>query len=304
MQIALVTDEVSADLDTALELARSWEIERIELRGVGEGRYPRVGDALRALTPRLVAEYGVSVAALSPGLFKIPYGDPDGPVAFYQWATSERHRGVASAQALLEDHLERLLPECIEAALELSCPIISCFTLMPAGPALHREMLGVSDDPPPGIVEAIREAGRRCAAAGLVLAVENEMTCWGATAARTAEIVRAVGEPNVGITWDPANAYLAGETTPFPDAYRAVADLVRLVHFKDVRRDPDSGRRQFCVDGEIDWAGQLAALRADGYDGTISIETHMRPKVAPSEALARRLRALLADDAVAAAAEG
>lgn len=294
MDIALVTDEVSADLDTALELARLWGLEQVELRGVGDGRYPRVGDALRAMTPQLVREHGVRVAALSPGLFKIPFANADGPLSFYQWSNVQRAQGLAAGKAMLEDHLERLLPECIEAALGLECPIVSCFTFANPLIPLHREMLGMAEDfVPDGVIEALREAGRRCAAAGLVLAVENEMTTFGATAAITAEIVRKVDEPNVGITWDPANAYLAGETTPFPDAYEAVKDLVRLVHFKDVRFDAAAGRREFCVEGEIDWAGQIAALRADGYDGTISIETHMRPKVEPSRLLVERLRGLL-----------
>lgn len=294
MDIALVTDEVSADLDTALELARTWGVERVELRGVGDGRYPRVGDALRAMTPQLVREHGVRVAALSPGLFKMPFPDPSGPLSFYQWSNVQRAKGLAAGEAMLEDQLERLLPEAIEAALELECPIIGCFAFGPALIPLHREMLGLGEEIPEGVVETLREAGRRCAASGLVLAIENEMTTYATTAAVTAELVRRVDEPNVGVVWDPANAYLAGDTTPFPDAYAAVRELVRLVHFKDVRFDQAAGRREFCVEGEIDWAGQIAALRADGYDGTISVETHMRPKVEPSRLLVERLRGLLA----------
>ena len=46
-------------------------------------------------------------------------------------------------------------------------------------------------------------------------------------------------------------------------------------------------------EGDIDWRGQLTALRRDGYDGFYTIETHFRPKVAGSkachEALARML---------------
>lgn len=294
MDIALVTDEVSADLDTALELARAWGVEHVEIRGVGDGRYPRVGDALRALTPRLVREHGVRVVALSPGLFKQPYPDADGPLSFYQWSNVARAGGLAAGRAALEDQLERLLPESIEAALELDCPVIGCFAFSSALLPLHREMLGLGEEIPEGVVEVLREAARRCAASGLVLAIENEMTTYATTAAVTAELIRRVDEPNVGIVWDPANAYLGGDATPFPDAYAAVKGLVRLVHFKDVRFDDAAGRREFCVEGEIDWAGQVAALRADGYDGAISVETHMRPKVAPSRALVERLRGLLA----------
>jgi len=295
MDIALVTDEVSADLETAFELAREWGVEHVELRGVGDGRYPRVGDALRALTPRLVREHGMRVIGLSPGLFKLPYPDPSGPLSFYQWSNVQRAKGLAAGQAMLEDHLERLLPECIEAALELECPLISCFAFGHAMIPLHREMLGLDDAIPEGVVEALREAARRCADSGIVLAIENEMTTYATTGAVTAELIRRVGEPNLGIVWDPPNAYLGGDATPYPDGYEAVKELVRLVHFKDVRFDAVAGRREFCVEGELDWVGQIAALRADGYDGAISVETHMRPKVGPSRALVERLRGLLDD---------
>ena len=39
------------------------------------------------------------------------------------------------------------------------------------------------------------------------------------------------------------------------------------------------GALQYAVDGEIDWAGQINSLANDNYQGHISIETHMRPKV-------------------------
>ena len=36
MRLSLMTDEVSADLETALELAREWKVDGVELRGIGE----------------------------------------------------------------------------------------------------------------------------------------------------------------------------------------------------------------------------------------------------------------------------
>ncbi|MDH3944894.1 MAG: sugar phosphate isomerase/epimerase, partial [Anaerolineae bacterium] len=79
------------------------------------------------------------------------------------------------------------------------------------------------------------------------------------------------------VNWDPGNAFMAGDT-PYPDGYQAVRNWVRHVHFKDAEVDPNGGRR-FTVHGQIDWAGQIRALANDGYEGYISIETHMRPKV-------------------------
>lgn len=35
-------------------------------------------------------------------------------------------------------------------------------------------------------------------------------------------------------------------------------------------------------DGIINWCGQLAALRDDGYKGFVTVETHFTPRVAAS----------------------
>lgn len=69
--------------------------------------------------------------------------------------------------------------------------------------------------------------------------------------------------------------------------------FVRHVHFKDITRLED-GSYRYVITGDIDWAGQLAALRHDGYAGYISVETHMEPKVAAARAATARLQQLLA----------
>ena len=93
------------------------------------------------------------------------------------------------------------------------------------------------------------------------------------------------------MNWDPGNAFFAGET-PYPDGYRAVRGLVGHVHFKDARRT-STGELEYVADGQIDWAGQIRALQQDGYSGYISVETHLRPKVAEANAGLARLRQLV-----------
>ena len=291
MKISLLTDEVSADLDTALELAARWGIDAVELRGVGDGRFPRVSPALRDSTRRLLAESDASTIGLSPGLFKIQLPREERPLHFLQLFDAGEHRAYAAAQTQLEDHLEHYLPECIDAALELGCDLITCFGFE-RGDALGAEILGIGDALPALIVEVLREAARVAARSGITLCLENETVCWGATGVEAAAIARAVDEPNFGITWDPANALLAGET-PYPDGYREVADYVRHVHFKDAVIDATTGRRHFVFDGAVDWQRQIDALRDRGYEGYISVETHLRPKVASTELRITRLRSLL-----------
>jgi sugar phosphate isomerase/epimerase len=68
---------------------------------------------------------------------------------------------------------------------------------------------------------------------------------------------------------------------------------IRNVHFKDAARGSD-GRASFVAKGDVDWPGQIAALRCDRYDGFIAIEPHLQPRVAAVRAALERLRGLLA----------
>ena len=67
MTISIVTDELGLELEPAIEAIKSWGLDHVELRGVVGGRYP---DGFLEGTAKLVSENGLTVTALSPGVFK------------------------------------------------------------------------------------------------------------------------------------------------------------------------------------------------------------------------------------------
>ena len=281
-----MTDEVSADLETMLEVTSGWGLDGVELRGIGEDRYPAVSDLSRLRVPSLVRDWNMQVAAISPGLFKIPTPLLPAPeTQILRWedaSVSARHR---AAEAVVVAHLEQLLPMSVRAALELGAQTIVCFSFDrgpgdPAGPA------------PDLVIEVLRQAAVQAGAAGLTLALEVEHVCWGDISTRALNIVERVGHPALGINWDPANAYRAGEDRPFPEGYDRVRDLVRHVHYKQASTLPD-GTRGFTPQGQIDWQGQVDALVRDGYDGWITVEPHVKPKVEGARAAVQQLRRYL-----------
>ena len=136
---------------------------------------------------------------------------------------------------------------------------------------------GMPPGPPPeNVLEILSRAAERAGSMGIQLAIENEDGFWGDTGGRTASLVRAVGHPALGVNWDPGNAYCAGRAVPgwLPCRPRSGPSCA----FQ--RCAPQrGGTAEYVAKGEIDWAGQMRALAADGYDGFISVETHLRPKV-------------------------
>jgi len=137
------------------------------------------------------------------------------------------------------------------------------------------------------IIESFAAPVAAAQRAGMILGLENEHACFVGTGAEAARIAAAVNSPNLKIVWDPGNAFFADEV-PFPGGYDAVRPWVTHVHIKDGKMidTPDQGRRpQWCIvgQGEIDYDGQFAALKRDGYNGAISLETHYVPAIGTGE---------------------
>ena len=284
LKISLITDEVSADPEVAFELGREWGITDYEMRGYFTDRAPMLSAYQKRRLREMIDEHGAKIVAISPGLFKIPHPAIEPDRSSLGWMDRDFFDAWASARAAFQFHVNELLPASLEYAHELGARMVVCFAFhrrgLPAGPA------------PAEVLDALGRAAEQAASSGLIVAVEPEDGFWADTGARSAGMVQTIGHPALGINWDPANAFAAGDV-PFPDGYTAVRHMVRNVHFKDARRRPDGGT-EFVLDGEVDWPGQIAALRQDGYEGFIAVETHQRPRIAAARSSLERLRKLLA----------
>src|SRR5215472_12891042 len=119
-----MTDEVSSDFGSALEILSTWDVDAVEIRRVGERRFPDVTDYWLDRVPRLLEEFRLPVAAISPGLFKIRF--PAGPEEphFHRGADMDRVARETSIEATFDRHVNHLLPASIEAAQQLGARII------------------------------------------------------------------------------------------------------------------------------------------------------------------------------------
>ena len=78
------------------------------------------------------------------------------------------------------------------------------------------------------------------------------------------------------LNWDPGNAAKRGEV-PYPGAYNLLPkERIGHCHVKDVAPTGKDYEWADMGKGVIDWAGQFAALKRDGYRHAVSLETHWR----------------------------
>lgn len=253
MKISLVTDEVSNDFDTAIELAYHWGIRFFEIRKVGLKRIPYISKAVLQRIVEAIDRYRIQITALSPGLFKIPF-----------------------EQRLIKEHLDSLMPKTFELARTLGVKIIIIFGFIkpPGAKGSHY---------PRGITELLRETAQNAEKEGFTLALENEHVCWADTGENTARIIEGVGNDILRVNWDPGNAFSAGEE-PYPRGYEFVKEYVVNVHVKRAFKDP-KGKTRYLTTGKgaINWQGQIQALARANYTGYIAIETHLEPKIKESK---------------------
>lgn len=283
MKICLLTDEISADPETAIELGVGWGVRDFELRGYFLDRIPSLSPYEKHSLKNVLERYEAKITAVSPGLFKFPF-PPKKPGEFpMPWLDQVFYNDWSAAHKALDEHLNELLPRTLDFANELGSKLVISFGFSRGGsPA------GAAADE---ILETLHAAAERTKAAGLQLAIENEAGFWANSGDRTAQIIKTINHPCLGVNWDPANAFFEGDI-PYPNGYEHLKGLLKHVHFKDARLN-ERNEPEYSLDGDIDWVGQIRALDRDGYTGFISIETHLRPKVAAAKTALTRLRSLI-----------
>jgi sugar phosphate isomerase/epimerase len=251
-RLAVTTDEIDEDLLRAVRFLGRFHIGLAEIRNLG-GMYNTAQplDAIRKAR-KILDEHRIETCILDTGFFKVPLPPEN----------AEGQHKLDEQWALLDAAMER--------AEVLGTDRIRVFAFT------HGRDEKPDSKHYPRIYELVREAAGRASARGFLLALENVGNSYVATAEHAARLLDAVRDESLGLTWDPNNSAASGDPLPYPDGYKML-DAARIfhVHFRDYRRLPD-GRTEWCGvgEGEFDHAGQLKALRKDGYRGAISLETH------------------------------
>ena len=249
-RLAILTDEVSQELDDVLRFAAEFKLDGIEVRSLfGHAFKDLTRDALELIAKKS-RDAGLAIAGAATPVFKCNLDAPDEIAA----------------------HVE-LFKRSVEAAQVLGTDIVRVFAF------LRRSHPATSDDLKraashfPKLLDVVRGTEIR-------IGIENEASCVVGNGAETAEFWKHLPpSPQFGVVWDPCNCiYLEGANDPIRDDYPAVAENVIHVHVKDAAREGTKSALK-CVElgkGSIDFPGHIRDLKSRGYKGWITLETHWR----------------------------
>ena len=94
------------------------------------------------------------------------------------------------------------------------------------------------------------------------------------TAPALRDLLKAIGRPNLGVNFDPANMILYDKGNPI-EALRTLGPWIRQVHIKDAVRTKTPGTWGEEVPagtGQVDWRAFFATLKEVGFKGDFVIE--------------------------------
>jgi len=261
-RVAVINDEISQDFDHSCSVAaKDFGLSWIELRGMWNKNITTLDANQIAESKRILAKYNLKVTDIASPLFKVDWHGAPTSKQSERRDTFHADEDFKAQDALLE--------HCIELAKDFGTDRVRCFDFWRL------------DDVKPyraAINDKLRQAARRLARENLILVLENEMSCNTATGEEAAATLAAIPERNFMLNWDPGNAATFPNSKPYPNGYDLLPKKrIGHCHAKNVVRKPD-GKWEWAPVGKgvVDWAGQLRALKRDGYRYAVSLETHWR----------------------------
>jgi sugar phosphate isomerase/epimerase len=256
-KLGIIADEITQNLDEALDFIQHYNLHYCELREAWSKNVMNWSQEELDRAKSLIAAHGMQVSDIASPIFK--WNLPEMPSK----ATETRDEFNAK---FTEQDADRVLEQSFKLARFFGTRKVRIFSYW---------RVADPEKAYPMMRDRLAKAAKTAKQNDIILVLENEHSCNVGTGKELGRLLKDINSPALRGNWDAGNAAMLDEV-PFPDGYEAVKGLFAHVHIKDVRRNSMTGKKEWAPvgGGIIDWKGQMQAFRRDGYDGTMSLETH------------------------------
>ena len=269
MKPGVITDGISRNPEHAFAVMNEFGLEYAELQYIDDLEVGDLNDAQTGRLQDLLRAHGLKVPCISRHIFA-------------GLVTGDLERDSSVYRQQLE-----ALRRCIDFAQALDCPLVRVMSF-------RKEMILFGAN---GADEWIITAGAWDKLLHLMgpavelaeemdasLVVENGNNAMITSAWLARKLIGELGTTRLKLLWDPGNGLYCNEPA-WPDAYEALqgpdGSLLGHLHIKDVIVNIAQARADFVPFGHGDIGPRLptiaAALRRDGYEGVVSLESVYRP---------------------------
>ena len=248
MRLSITSDELSLDLNSALEILSDQQCREFEIHSLGLDTVPNVDERWIVQAEKAVQKR-LRVTSLAPHFF-------------FDGIPTESESNALFA-----------------LAKRLKCNLISIFGTKNADLGHiddHEKIILPSDETLAAMRRFISQAASECCE----VAVRQYPETFAGTAAESLELIQAIGadRKQFGLDWDVAQCFAAGDDSGL-DSLQNVLPHLKAVRVRDAIRRGTGAEWVSLGKGVIPWEDILEQLYDGGYRGPVILEPGVAPKM-------------------------
>lgn len=251
LKLAIPTDAISMDVETAFLVGQDWGINFFELKRLFNKRLPSFEKSDIEYIKNSVKKNRTTICSLSPGFFK-------GKIE------SELTKNEMNNFEKIINYSEELETDKI---------IVFGFDNQSLDNLDHDKVLSQ-------MLNIYENLLKRCIKKKITLLIENDRGHLSNNENVLVKLLENLPSENFKINWDPCNCIGEKNTIkPYPDFYNLIKDRIGHIHIKDAIKFENKYKNIMIGKGEVDWKGQIDALKKNKYSGYYVVEPHFGHRI-------------------------
>ncbi|MCZ6636337.1 MAG: sugar phosphate isomerase/epimerase [bacterium] len=265
-KLGVITDGISREFEYALGVMNEFDLSYAELQFVWDKEVGDLSDSELSRVEDLVSAHQVTVSCISRHIFgglSIGESETDSPAYL--------------------DHLDAL-GRCIDMAQALDCSLVRVMSFrkeMILFGSHGADVWNVSHGAWDKLLQLMERPVQMAEDRDVTLVVETGNNAMVTSAYLGRKLIDDLDTHRLKVLWDPCNSLYCNER-PYPDGYEAIrGESLGHIHLKDAEVDIPRATVACKALHKGHMApyleGLIRAIRADRYDGVISLESIYRP---------------------------
>ena len=259
-KLGVITDGISRDFEYALDTMVETGLEYVELQYLWGKQVGNLTDADVGRVKGLIDARNLKVSCISHhNLSALPVD-------------------TAVVAPAYRDHITTL-QRCIDIAGALGTNLVRIFSFRKEMVLFGAEPI-VSQGTWATLLDRLEEPLRMADDAGITLVVETAISGNVTSALLARKLIDELDVPHLKVLWDPCSSLYCTEV-PYPEGYEVIREHIAHVHLKDGVVNLPAATFDFCAmrqgQMEPDYNDIVDALKRDGYEGAISLESVYTP---------------------------
>ena len=259
-KLGTITDGISRDFEYALDTMVETGLEYVELQYLWEKQVGDLTDADIERVQELIAARNLKVSCIS------------------HHNLSALSVDTATVAPAYREHITTL-QRCIDVAQAVGTNLVRIFSFRKEMVLFGAEPV-ISEGAWATLMNRLEEPLQIADAADITLVMETAISGNVTSALLARKLIEELDVPHLKVLWDPCSSLYCTEV-PYPDGYEAIREHIAHIHLKDGVVNLPAATFDFCAmrQGQMDpyYNNIVDALKRDGYEGTISLESVYTP---------------------------